>query len=58
MDDDLLLAALLELDIGTMANALQAAQELPGGTLSERLAKGYFEVTAQGFDENGEVGLD
>ena len=48
MDDDMLLAALNDLDAGDLQNAIQAAMELPG-TLTERLAKAYHEVTAKGY---------
>jgi hypothetical protein len=44
MDDDMLLTAILAEDVGTIANIVQAASELTG-TMSERLAKGYYELT-------------
>lgn len=44
MTDDVLLEAILAEEIGTIANIVQAALENEG-TLSERLAKGYYELT-------------
>ena len=40
----MLLAAILDLPVGTIANVIQAASENEG-TLAERLAKGYYELT-------------
>jgi hypothetical protein len=57
MDDDLLLAAILDQDIGTIANIIQAAKELEG-TLSERLSKAYYELTNQDPEaDTGTIGL-
>lgn len=44
--DTNLLLAILKLDVGTIANVVQAASELEG-TLHERLSKAYYELTNQ-----------
>ncbi len=46
MNDDLLLAAILDCDIGTIANIVQAASENEG-SLFDRLSKAYYELTNQ-----------
>lgn len=57
MDDEMLLAAILAEDTGTIANIVQAASELTG-TLAERLAKGYYELTNRDPGANtDEIGL-
>jgi hypothetical protein len=56
LSDSGLIYSLMVLDGGTLQNAMQAALENEG-TLYERLAKGYYEVTAKGFDPNGIIGL-
>lgn len=59
MDDDLLLQAILAEDVGTIACIVQAASELPSDlTLSERLSKGYYELTNRDPGaETDEIGL-
>lgn len=44
MDDDMLLKAILDLDLGNIANVVQAASEVEG-TLSERLSYAFYEIT-------------
>ena len=56
-EDTLLLMAILDLQVGTIANVIQAASELEG-TLHERLSKAYYELTNQdpGAETDG-IGL-
>jgi hypothetical protein len=57
MDDDTLLRAILACDVGTIANIVQAASELPG-TMSERLSRAYYELTNNDPGaESGWIGL-
>jgi hypothetical protein len=48
--DTLLLQAVLQEDVGTIANVVQAASELEG-TLYDRLSKAYHEVTGNDNSE-------
>ena len=51
MNDDLLLKAILDLDIGSIANVVQAASEVEG-SMSERLSYAYYEITNK--DDGGD----
>jgi len=56
MDDEMLLDALLDLDLDTLGCVLQMAKE-NRGTLAERLGKGYYEMTNGDDDPDKPVGL-
>lgn len=56
MDDTTLLKAILDQDIGTIANIVQSASELTG-PMSERLSKAYHEVTGTDGDPDATITL-